>query len=586
MGGEIEEVKSKTDIVALVSEYVPLTKSGKNYKGLCPFHNEKTPSFMVSPELQIFKCFGCGKGGDVFSFIKEIEGLEFRETLELLAKRAGVKLSRRKFTQTPEDAKLKKIIEINELSSNFYNYILKNHKVGERALDYLRKRGISNDAIDVFKLGYSPNTWDSVLNFLTKRKYDVVDIAASGLIVPRENAGGFYDRFRGRLIVPLRNQRGEVVSFSGRSLGKEDPKYINGPETLSYKKDRYLYNLDLARREMKKEKQAILVEGYFDVISPYMAGFKNIVASSGTSLTVGQLSLIKNYAREVMIFYDTDLAGIEATKRALNLISSVGLDVKVGILPEGIKDPDEAVRKGKKIFVQSLKDASSIYDFYFKYALKENDPTEPLGKKRISDFLLPLIASINHDIERALYIKKLADLIGVSDEIIKQALSRCASGRNAVESGGLGPVSPKLTSEEYIMSLVLKSPIDLAQKTLYKLSTNDFTNDLCGSVFSRLKEYLLDKERFLVKNFYNKLSDEERNLAERLYLMEMEILDRGDEDILDKEIKKVFDIIKKETLKRRLKDLSLKIKEAEESDNASDLKSYQSEFSSLSKKLK
>ncbi|KKT35782.1 MAG: primase protein [Candidatus Collierbacteria bacterium GW2011_GWA1_44_12] len=401
-----------------------------------------------------------------------------------------------------------------------------------------------------------------MLRFLLKRGYDIALIAASGLVVPKEHSSGFYDRFRGRVIIPLRNERGEIISFSGRALGKIEPKYINGPETLVFKKERFLYNLDLARSEIKRKKEAILVEGYFDAISPYQEETKNVVASSGTSLTTGQLSLIKKYSETLVIFYDTDTAGIEATKRALSLAQEIKLDVKVGILPDNIKDPDEAIQKDKKIL------------------------------KRASDFLLPIIADIKHDIQKAHYIKKLSSVIDISEDAIVQALLKIANTNHLNDK--ISRTSPatdsgsKLSSEEYIIALILKVPNDLAQKTLYKLSNEDFYYDETKNLFVKLKEYMLEKERFLIKNFYLKLTDDERKLAEKLYLMEISLADNEniDQEVLEKEIKKIFDIINKETIRRKLKSLSGLIKNAEQEDNTDQLSRLQYEFSLLSKKVK
>ncbi|MBU1016845.1 MAG: DNA primase [Patescibacteria group bacterium] len=588
MEDTIKEVKSRIDIVNLINEYVPLTKGGKNYKGLCPFHDEKTPSFMVSPELQIFKCFGCDKGGDAIKFIQEMEGLDFRQSLEFLAKKAGIELKKSNFTRSPEEIKAKKILEINQITAEYFHYILKNHKFGKKALAYLKNRGIKSDTISLYKLGYAPNSWNSLFNFLLKKKYDITLIAASGLVAPKEKTSGFYDRFRGRIIIPLRNERGEVVGFSGRSLDKTEPKYLNGPETLVFKKERFLFNLDLARSAIKKKKEAILVEGYFDVITPMQEGFKNIVASLGTSLTAGQLGLIKRFADTLLIFYDTDNAGVEATKRALNLASDIGLDVKVGILPDDVKDPDEAVRADKKVFEDAVKNAVSIYDFYFNYAKKKHNVQNSLEKKKAADFLLPIVSEIPHTIQKAHYIKELATLLDVTEETVAESLAKYENKKSSVKNGFVekAGVSSNFSPQEYMLALILKAPKDIAQKTLYKLSFDDFTNEIVNSVFVKLKDYLLNKERFLLKNFCLKLDSEENKLVEKLHLMELPIADSLEEDelVLDKEIKKIFDIINKETLRRKLREVSRKMKSAESAGDKNQIKELQKEFLSLSGK--
>jgi len=589
MEDTIKEIKSRVDIVNLINEYVPLTKGGKNYKGLCPFHKENTPSFMVSPELQIFKCFGCDKGGDSIRFVQEIEGLEFRQALEFLAGKAGVALKTSAFTRSPDEMKAKKILELNSLAAEYFQYILKNHKFGKKALAYLKDRDIKDAAIDIYKIGYAPNSWDGLIRFLLKRGYDISLIAASGLVVPKDNNKGFYDRFRGRLIIPLRNERGEVVGFSGRSLGASEPKYLNSPETLVFKKERFLYNLDLARSEIKKKKEAILVEGYFDAITPFQEGFKNVVASLGTSLTSGQLSLLKRFTDTLIIFYDTDTAGIEASKRALNLAQSAGMDVKVGILSDAFKDPDEAVRKDKMYFGKALESAASVYDFYFEYAKKRHNVKDALEKKKAADFLLPIISEITHTVHKAHYIKELADLLDVSEETIVQSLKKYGTNFGAGKSYSLEKKvsSPKISSQEYILALILSSPKELAQKTLYKLSSDDFTQEIANAVFVKLKDYLLSKGRFLLRNFCLKLSPHENELVEKLHLMELPVLEflEEDEAYLEKEIKKIFDIINKETLRRKMREVSYLLKQAEKRSDKRLVSELQEEFLRLSKKV-
>ncbi|MFH1565629.1 MAG: DNA primase [bacterium] len=587
MEDTIKEIKSRIDIITLINEYLPLTKGGKNYKGICPFHNEKTPSFMVSPELQIFKCFGCDKGGDAIKFIQEIEGLEFREALEFLAKKAGVTMKKSGFTRSPEEIKAKKILEINQISAQYFQYILKNHSFGKKVLTYLKDRGIKDTTLDIFNLGYAPNSWNGLLNFLIKRKYDVSLIAASGLVVPKEKSGGFYDRFRGRVIIPLRNERGDIVSFSGRSLDKTEPKYLNGPETLVFKKERFVYNLDLARSEIKKKKEAILVEGYFDVITPFQEGFKNIVASLGTSLTARQLNLIKRFSSSLTIFYDTDDAGVEATRRALELARELDMDIKIGVLSQDLKDPDEAVRKDKALFEKSLNSAVPIYDFYFNYIKRKYSFKDSIEKKKGADFLLPIVAKINHNIQKAHYIKELAALLDVSEETVIRSLSKYLEKPVFVNKVSVEKPFSKMSPQEYILALVIRAPKDIAQKTLYKLSSDDFTDIIANAVFVKLKEYLLNKERFLLKNFFLKLTKEEKVFVEKIHLLELPLTDSIEEstDILDKEIRKIFDIINKETLRRKLHEVSREIKKAEKESDKKRIKELQEEFLVLSKKI-
>ena len=315
MADQIEEIKRKLDIVDVVSSYVPLTKSGKNYKALCPFHSEKTPSFMVSPTLQIFKCFGCSEGGDALSFYSAIEGVSFGEALKEMAKRAGVKLVRRK--QSPEERQKEKLYEINRLASDFFHHLLTKHDVGKPALEFLKKRGLSKDSIEEFNLGYAPRSWDSLGRFIVKKGYTVTDLLQSGLASRKDQGRGYYDFFRGRAMFPLRSSTGRVIGFSGRALGDEQPKYINTTETPVFEKRRLLYNFDLAKREIKKKKTAILVEGELDAIALNEKGLKNVVATKGTALSSEQITTLSRFANNLLLCFDRDAAGLEATKKGI-----------------------------------------------------------------------------------------------------------------------------------------------------------------------------------------------------------------------------------------------------------------------------
>ncbi|MDP2735598.1 MAG: DNA primase, partial [bacterium] len=376
----IEEVKRKTDAVDLVSSYVNIQKSGKNYKGLCPFHNEKTPSFMVSPQLQIFKCFGCGEGGDVIAFYSKIEGVPFSEALKELARRAGVKLASRK--KTPEEERREKVYEINRLAADYFNYILTTHKIGQPARDFLKKRGVRPPAIEEFKLGYAPSGWDNLGRFILKKGYRLTEFLQSGLGNRSDNQRGYYDFFRGRVVYPLRSSTGKVAGFAGRALGDEEPKYINTTDTPVFEKKSFLFNFDLAKTEIKKQKTAILVEGEMDAIALYEAGIKNAVATKGTALTPEQIASLARFAQKLVLCFDRDAAGLEATKKGIFIAQSAGFDVRAVLLPKG-KDPDEVVQEDPAGFKQMIEKAPAVFDFYLESALSRSDTSTPSGKKEV-----------------------------------------------------------------------------------------------------------------------------------------------------------------------------------------------------------
>ena len=318
---EIELIKEKINVVDLISEYLPLKKAGVNFKGSCPFHQEKTPSFMVSPERGIFHCFGCGVGGDIFKFLMEKEGIEFKEALEILAQKAGVTLKR---SSAPDKAKdlNDRLYEANTKAMQFFNYLLTTHPLGKKALDYLHSRGIKDETIKEFQIGYALNSWETLTKFLKKRGFKTEELILSGLGVSSKR--GCYDRFRGRVMFPLIDVRNRVIGFSGRVLGKEEPKYINTPQTPIFDKKRFLLGLNLTKGIIKEKDEAIIVEGEMDMIMSYQEGIKNIVASKGTALTEDQVITLKKYTENISLCFDTDLAGDAASRRGIEIADKAG----------------------------------------------------------------------------------------------------------------------------------------------------------------------------------------------------------------------------------------------------------------------
>src|SRR3989344_4137557 len=423
-----DEVKSKVDIVELVSSYIPLKKAGRNFSGLCPFHSEKTPSFMVSAERQVFKCFGCGEFGDVFTFLEKIEGWDFRDALEELAKRVGVKL--KKFAPTGQTQVKEKLIEINKLTARFYSHLLTKHPIGEPARKYLNKRGIKPPMWEKFSLGFAPDSWDKTVEFLKSRKVRVEDIAQAGLII--DGKRGFYDRFRGRIMFPLKDSRGTVLGFAGRVIEtsdkghvtsdtRQEAKYINSPETPIFNKGSLLFGLDAARSAIREKNEAVLVEGEFDVLSAHASGIANVVASKGTALTDKQVATISHICENVALCLDADIAGDAASRRGIELLDFVGLNIKVVNLGK-FKDPDEYVRADAAGFMKAISIASNIYDYLIDSATARFDPATPSGKKAIGREILPRLAKITDDLVRAHYIEKLSRVLDLDVSLVADAV--------------------------------------------------------------------------------------------------------------------------------------------------------------------
>src|SRR3989344_8691466 len=372
MESVVEEIKKKIDLIQFINTFIPLKKTGRNYKSLCQFHQERTPSFVVSSDRQIWHCFGaCQEGGDVIKFLMKWENITFIEALRELADKAGVKLKKVDF----EDKLWKKkerFIGINTLAAEFFEYILHKSQFGEKARQYLKYRSLDAKISKKFQLGYAPLSWDSLLNFLKKKKYDQNEIFESGLLV-KGDRGNFYDRFRGRLIFPIKEARGNVIGFSGRTFEEsaKEAKYINTPETFLYHKRETLFGINLAKEAAKKENNIILVEGEFDVISHYQHGIQNIAAIKGSALTREQLMFLKRFTDTITLALDSDLAGEEAMKKGIDEAEILEFNVSIASF-DFAKDPDEAVRKDPVKFKKALKNSLPYYDFIINISQKKN----------------------------------------------------------------------------------------------------------------------------------------------------------------------------------------------------------------------
>ncbi|AYB45585.1 DNA primase [Paenibacillus lautus] len=417
----IEEVLAKSDIVDTVSKYVHLTKQGKYLKGLCPFHSEKTPSFTVTPERQIFYCYGCGKGGNAIKFRMEIEGFSFPEAVKTMAEENDISLPEGQGVPViPRNPEKERLIEAHELSAKLYHFLLKNTEHGTEAMKYLRARGMNDKMIDQFQIGYAPDRWDTLVQFLTKRSFDLKEMERGGLLSARHEQEGYLDRFRGRIMFPIHDRSGKVIAFAGRILGDGQPKYLNSPETLLFNKSRTLYNLHQAKTSIRKLRQILLFEGYGDVISSWEAGLHNGVATMGTSLTENQVAIMKSVAEEVVVVYDGDKAGMAAASKVIPMLEGVGLKVRIALVNEGM-DPDDYIRKfGPERFRHVVETAVSTTKFKLIYLKKNHILLEEDGKIAYAKEALPIIAVLNSSTEREVYLRELSSELHLSYESLKQ----------------------------------------------------------------------------------------------------------------------------------------------------------------------
>lgn len=567
---QASEIREKIDIVSFISDYLPLKKMGRNFKANCPFHTENTPSFVVSPERQIWHCFGCGKGGDAFTFLMEYENMEFPEALRALAKKTGVVLKESDFKQNQYSEK-EKIFVLNNLALKYYHYILTDHKAGKKALEYLlEKRKLNKGIIETFEIGFSPNTGSSLSEYLIKKKgYKNKDLILAGLSI--ERSGRAYDFFRGRIMFPLFDHRGNVTGFSGRSLDdKEMPKYINTKETSVYHKGSMFFGLNSAKDEIKKKEDAIIVEGEFDAISLFMEGIKNVVAIKGTALTENQVNLLSRFTPKVTLCLDQDSAGFEATRRSLEVIEKKGLTTAIIVLDDA-KDPDEAIKQNPNLFKKALKESLGVYDFLIDKFVLENDKKSAEGKKKITDNLLPLISNISNEIIKDHYLKKLSKVIDVSiDSLIKEVDKYIKVTK---EENVTIPKKEKGTRrellEEYLLSLIIQNenPKKIINENKKSLSDYEFETSSLGKLLERLFVYFENKEKFDNKEFSRGISQELISSYDTSYLFPLPKV--SDEQKYESEVKKVIKELLTIYIKDKIKVISDEIrnKNNEEDEN-------------------
>lgn len=555
---DIDEVKSRTNIVDLIGAHVTLKKAGRHFKGLCPFHNEKTPSFIVSPERQIWKCFGCGRGGSAIDFVMEQERVDFVEALETLAEKAGIKLERRT-PDSPEAKARERIYEANHLASEYYHFLLTKHPIGEKARAYLKTRGVTDKTIKTFSLGYSPNSWDGLLKYLKKKGYDEQLLDQSGLIVPSRRGG--YDRFRGRIMFTLKDHRGNIVGFSGRVLDPEakEAKYINTSETPVYSKGNVLYGLDVTKAAIQKSGEAIVMEGEFDVISSFQAGIANSVAIKGSALTEGHVNLLHRFSERLVFALDSDVAGDAAARRGIEIADRAGLDMRVVELPSG-KDPDDAARENPGLFKKAIKAATPIYDYFLTSVAKRFDATDAFGKRKISDELLPILAKIDNPIVQGHYIKKLSRLVGVSEEAVTSGMQKIA--RSAINK----PASKEETKsagkdrgrgenlEMYLLSLLLQgNTVEFYEELREEVKAVNLTLRPVAQIIENLGQYLAEHRVFLIKDFVDVLPKELTPMMDEAFLWDIADL-LADGERMSKEWTKTLVELRRTILRRQIQD--------------------------------
>ncbi len=478
----ISEIKTRLDVVDVVGQKVTLKKAGQTFKGLCPFHGEKTPSFVVFPDKGNYHCFGCGANGDIFTFVMKTENLDFAEALRVLAARAGVELKPR-LTEDASQRRRAQLSELLEQATLFYQQALRRPDA-QPARDYLAGRGISASTIDVFRLGWAPDNWDALYRYLVERGAKPELIVAAGLAVERET-GGFYDRMRGRVVFPIRNERDELVGFGGRTLGDGQPKYLNSPQTELFDKSATLYGIDQAKTTIRATNRVTVVEGYVDVLIAHQSGIRDVVASLGTALTERQVSILKRLTRAVVLALDADSAGDEAVLRGLEVARQVYADVKVAVpLPQGLvrlesrlgadiliaalprgRDPDEIIRESAERWRTIVDDARPVVDFYYDVILGRADLTSAKETSAAVRKLLPIIGEVRDPVQQSLYLQRLADRVRIAEQLLASELARMRLTAKAPTAEATEPTTPtrrRSTLDEYAIGLLLLYPSQAA----------------------------------------------------------------------------------------------------------------------------
>lgn len=520
-----EEIKRSADIVELIGQYVQLKKAGINHLGLCPFHGEKTPSFTVSRTKQRFHCFGCKKGGDIFNFWMEYHKVSFPQAMNDLAQRYNVILPERKMTPARKKELDRKelLTRINMAAAGYYNYILEKTDEGKKGQEYFSRRFLKGDTINGFKLGYALDSWDGLIRFLNKKKIDLESAEEAGLLI-RKESGGYYDRFRGRVIFPIFGMEGKVVGFGGRVLDDSLPKYLNTPETPIFHKGSLLYGLNFAYGHIRESGRAVIVEGYTDVLALNNHGFHSAVATLGTALTSNHIRRLKGFTREVVVVFDSDTAGKGAAMKSLPLFLNEDLPAKVMVLPEG-DDPDSFVnRSGVDAFTERLDNSVPMFDFFMESRLSESE-NGISGRIEILKEILPLLSDISGDMQRSVYIQSLSEKSGISEAIIQEEMGRIrnsGSSPDAVKDIGqrIGSRSVKKLDDIQLLNLFVHFP-DKAVKILNKDLLMLVSDDLVVKIFKKITEIYNLENTIMFEKVLDIMDDgPERELLSEVMLSE------------------------------------------------------------------
>ncbi|MDD4939644.1 MAG: DNA primase [Candidatus Omnitrophica bacterium] len=579
----LEDILSRVDIVELISAYIPLKRAGRNFRACCPFHHEKTPSFMVSPDRQIFHCFGCDAGGNAFGFLMQYERLEFPEAVETLARKAGVTLPRDERKDPSSSSLAALLLKINEAAASYYVSCL-DSPGGLPAKKYLLKRGLNEETIKTFRIGYAPKGWETLTNHLRNKGFNLSLLEKAGLVLSKEG-GGYYDRFRDRIIFPIFDIKTRVIAFGARILpdaaeaAQKQAKYVNSPETPVYVKGRNLYGLNFSKEAVRENDAVAVVEGYLDFIMPYQAGLKNIIASCGTAFTIEQARLIKRYTSNVVMVYDADNAGQMAALRNLDIFIEEGMDVKVVSLPEGL-DPDLFVRKnGFAAFKERIDRAENIFDYKLKILKARHGAKSIESKAAISSEILLTINRLKNAILKTEYIKRLAQELDLREDALLQELSKM---KQATPGDTYNPPvkrAPEMNPTERLLIKLMLEEEGLIDDMMRKLSPEDFLDERASRVVSIMFELNGQGKNIETNKLINRIDDETVSRFIRESALLPEVSEQNKDIIIDDCVRR----LKNDRLKAKKQELHERIKAAQLSQDEDKLQRLMREFHCLIK---
>lgn len=530
---KIEQIRQSVDIVEVISDYVQLKKQGRNYLGLCPFHGEKTPSFSVSTEKQLYHCFGCGAGGNVFTFIKELEGVTFIEAVSKLAERGNISLPEFSKPDTKTQSNQAWMMKAHDLAAKYYFHLLHDQAIGEVARTYLKNRGFTKEMVDHFGIGFAPESWNTVTTLFEKRGVPLPLAEQSGLLGLREFDKKYFDRFRNRIMFPIWDGQGKVIAFGGRIIGEGQPKYLNSPESPIFNKGNIIYGLHLARPYIRKENQVVLFEGYVDVISAWKADVKNGVATLGTALTMEQAKIIRRNAETVIICYDSDNAGVQAAFRAASTLEEVGCHIKVATLPEGL-DPDDYVQKyGNEKFKNHIIHGSlTLMAFKMQFLRRGKNLQDEGERMRYIEEVISEITELSRAVEREHYLRQLSEEFSLSLEALKQEQHRIfrakRAGRKYTEEPkkrNIPAVTKQLlpayqNAERRLLAYMMKDP-PLTEKIMETIG-GAFNVEKYQAIAAHLYAFYNEGKTFEPSDFIQRLEDDDLvTTATEIAMMEM-----------------------------------------------------------------